>query len=515
MPPTTPSPAGDTTAPPTPPLDSTPQATTGSGTATDPFSMTDSRGFFAPPTLYYFVGGLSAIILAAVLLILVTVICCCGCLRHKVSPADSEQQEKSKMQAPYGEESQKSKDHMTTHHQIQQSSAQPIYEAISNENSSTHSQGSPSSKPLMPPTTGELYASLDNTNTYAQIQPHIPVRGTTSTPSTPATPDPNANYQVLQHRAFSLRRELPGRPQAVNRTALALAHGEVEERDLSGQNKANGVMAGSSRSLPRNTGYSSTSLPLPPEPVHLVPQPPRQEQVQLQNLATEAESSEQANIYHILEPPPQYGNLEQIDEYSQVSNTAVCNNNNRQSPPFSPKYSQHGHIPPHPRSATLPSMHSSPRTSRTNSQSSNSPQTQRQSKSPQISRVGVQKANRPSDSPGSTRGASSSPNVNYSAISNRLSGQSGHSDSNDIQSNFSERSVIDTLVWMKRDCMHIQSKQINLGIWLTVITSTNVLAYNVTTTYWALYRGVFSTSWFIQHCTYKCVCVCVCAFECF
>ncbi len=438
-PPATPAPTTDTTAPSTLTPSSKPPATTASSTTADPLTQTEeSGGFFAPPTLYFFVGGLSAIVLGVVLLILVTVLCCCGCLCRKVSPADAERQEKGGPNtATYYEESQKAKDHDTTHHQLQQSSVQPIYEDI-NENSSTNSQGSPSSKPLMPQANAELYATLDNTNTYAQIQPHIPVREVFSTP---VTPDPNTNYQVLNHgsRTQSLRRNLPDRPmQAVNRLAL-----EVEERDLSGLNSTNGV-AGHSKSLPRSTGHSNTSLP----------HPPVQENILLKDLAGEAaESSEQTNIYHILEPPPQYGNLEQIDEYSQVSNTAVCSNSNiRHSPPFSPKYSQY----PHPRSATLPSTQSlpgahsgSPRTSRTNSQSSNSPQTHRpnrspQSKSPQISRVSG--GTRSSESPGSTRGASSSPNVNYSAFSNRLSGQSGHSDGNDIQSNLSERSAIDTLV---------------------------------------------------------------------
>jgi hypothetical protein len=345
--------------------------------------VTNSNSFLTAPTLYYFVGGLCAIIAAAVILIAVLLLTCCCCRKRRkgISPTGNAQLGKGNGQlhsVEYGTES-KAKDHVTAHHQLQ---SQPIYEAItSNESSSTHSQqGSPSLKPLMPVTQspGDLYSSLDQNNTYAQIEPHIssPLSAIDTSPSA------DAYYQQLNHRTGSLsKREIPSRPvEAMNPTALAVARGEVEERDLSTQGEV--LVGGSSTSLPANTGHCN---PVPNGQVHS------------KTLERGKESGD--NIYHILDPPPppEYSTLEQIDEISHVSTTAVCNSGvtrggqGTRSKEHSPRFSHHHSQERFPidRSATLPGSAShSPRSSRTSSLSSNSPQTNRSSRSPQVGRLG-------------------------------------------------------------------------------------------------------------------------------
>ena len=423
-----------------PPLTDTEPGMTSTATQPTNIGMTDSSSFLTAPTLYYFIGGLSAIIIAIILLAVVFLLtCCCCCKRRKdVSPTDAGQREKGNRQlqsVDYATES-KAKDHSAAHHQLQQSS-QPIYEAItSNENSSTHSQESPSLKPLMPATTPaatDMYASLDQNNTYAQIEPHI------SSPRSASISSPNADsyYQQLNHRTGSgtgsMKRELPSRPVgAMNPTALAMVCGEVEERDLSTQGEV--LVGGSSTSLPANTGHSPQ---MPNGRSHL-------EDIKLRELQENGNESGDKNIYHVLDPPPDYNTLEQIDEISQVSTTAVCNNGTARGGGLGTRSKEHSpHVSHHSqerfpidRSTTLPgSTGHSPRSSRTSSLSSNSPHTNRSSRSPQVVRLGSGgpasrkvSANKYSDDP--TALISGSPR-----ISNRHSGQSAGSDS-----------MVDTLV---------------------------------------------------------------------
>lgn len=384
---------------------------------------------------------------------------CRGCSKRKgISPAVQEKGENS-LHVEYIEESPDRKDYTTAHHQLQQSSSQPIYEAIrANESSSTYSQESPSSKPFSS-ATDNVYSQLDQSNTYAQIEPHISASILAS--ANPSAPDSGSDYQHLNHRTASLKRELPSRPvQAVNPTALAVAQGEVDERDLPGPQGSGRIATGSSSSLPRNTGHPSTNHPhshpsiesMPPKRQHL-------EQVQLKNPFNDSESSEQNNFYHTLEPPPEYDTLEQVDECSQVSTTAVCDNvttreshgsrTTEDSPPQPSQQHQQQLGAIHPRSATLPSSQSSPLSSRTSSMSSSSPLTNRSNRSPLLNggnNVSEHNKvmNKYSESPTSSRRVSGSPQTNRLSKSSRFSSQS---DGNaEVQSDLGNRSTRDTLV---------------------------------------------------------------------
>ena len=298
-----------------------------------PPQVTPSKSFFAPPTLYYLIGTLAAIVIAAVLLILLIVIYfCCRQRRKGISPTDSEQQQqKEGHQLENLEESIENKDHTpASHHQIQ--SSQPIYEAINGEGSSSDSQGSPCSKSLLPSTTNttsdaDVYSTLDQSATYAQISPHI-----TSPRSAGVSFDignADSDYQQLVHsqsRTGSMKRELPKRPStaavksttamaAVNPMTMAMARGEVDERDQ----QSNGSANGSPTSMFKHTGRP----PVPPTSR----QQQDLEQVQLtREVAPATTAGQQENFYHILEAPPDYNTLEQVDECSEVSTTAVCNN---------------------------------------------------------------------------------------------------------------------------------------------------------------------------------------------
>lgn len=209
---------------------------------------------------------------------------------------------------------------------------------------------------------------------------------------------------------------------------------------------------------------SSTSLPSY-SPAQNGPPSSPQEEVQLKAVVSSGSSSEPSQQQNNIKgtPSSEYSTLEQIEECSQVSTTAVCNNTvrrgslgtngtapqhlqqqQRSSPRLRPQ-SQQQHSPQfsqqrlaessHHKSSTLPSAHSSPRSSRTNSLSSGS--------SPQNSRLNRSRhkiVNKYSEDPILSTWASGSPQTRRSAMSNRLSGQS------DVQSDLSDRSTRDTLV---------------------------------------------------------------------
>ena len=277
-----------------------------------------------------------------VLILLVTVICCCGCTRHKeISPANDVEQphEETKegdkpTQDEYIHESLNTKNHPTTHHQLQQSG--PIYEAIeSNENSSTNSQGSPSSKPLA---TTDLYSTLDQSGMYAQISPHISTAVTAGFEMSSS----DSCYQELNHNIPSLKRASPNSHplQAVNKTALAMEEGLVEETDLNSP--------GHSNQQPVSGGSRKRD--------HL-------EVVQLKDTGIHSQASDQGSVYNTLDPLPHYNTLEQLEKRSEISTTAMCNNKAARSSPNMNSTS---------KSATLPGIKSSPRLTRTRINSSSS-----------------------------------------------------------------------------------------------------------------------------------------------
>lgn len=436
----------------------------------------DSNSLLKAPNLYYFIVGVAAVILAGMLLVLVlTICCCCGRKRMKgISPYDIEKQngltdEKDgtlRLEVP----SKEPTNGMMIHHQLQQSG--PIYEAIqSNENSSTHSQESPSSRsglntksvpplpPSHPPQNRELYSVLKSTDTYAQLEVHIP-------PDILPRAEPsnsNSDYQLLNHKTSSLKRDRAPPVQAVNRTALAVAQGLLDEGDLHGQE--NRVAAGTSFSLPRE---ASLSCHRPPLPRNGSLKRPHLEEVQLRSTDDCGSSSdhntdqENTNFYHIIEPPPpNYASLEGLDEGSDVScNNGVvrnrhANSTGSSSPQLvhqSPSISEHLPSSSRPRISskssvsTVPSLHSSSHSSLTSSLSSNSPQISRSvnNSSPLVGRVnaGPRVTNKYTESPVLSRKDQSigSP---MTARSSKLSGQS---DNADVQSNHSDGSVRNTLV---------------------------------------------------------------------
>ena len=362
----------------------------------------NSNSILTPPNLYYFIG-IAAVVIAIMLLVLVILMFCC-CRRQQskgISPYDNEKQDgftkKDSTQCleVLDEESIKIKNELT-HHQLQQSV--PIYEAIqSNESSSTpHSLESPSSRsaivatnapPPLPAHQGtELYSVLNSTDTYSQLKAHIP---TSAHPRT-ELPNSDLDYQQLDHKTSSLKRHGVPIIHAVNRSAVAVAQGLLEEEEFL-----------EDKSTPRYTSYS-----LPRDTCLSIHRPPllHNQSLERPNLEVQLRVdddhsnvdiiSEQENFYQTIEAPPDYASLKELDEGSGISTNAMCKDgiaSNRYKNSVCSSHPLTCHSPESPVNLGLvPSLHTSSHSSLTCSLSSSSAQISRASNSsPLVSRENV------------------------------------------------------------------------------------------------------------------------------
>ena len=401
-------------------------------------SSSDSspNSIFEPPVIYYIIGGIIAVLLTGIIIVVLLIVLCCRWTRGKnVFPIRTEDGaaatgnekadtlEKGRFDEP---------NNLTTmHHQLQQSGQGPIYEAIQNENSSTHSQGSLNLIPLRNP--DQLYAMLDTNELYAQIEPHIsPVTASADPPPPPVS---DSNYQLLNHvKGSSLKRGVPGIPQppfqAVNRMALESGQMMMEEERVGHQSLVATASLNSAHSGQINF----------------------EEEDGVAGGINGLENDQ--NFYHILEPPSNHS----PGDISDLSTTAVCNNEIRRgspkslrdgsSPLVNSRYqrltaSLNSNTSEHSRSPVSNSAHSA--SSRANSLSGSSPSTNRANGGGLLMtrREGGNKSvNKYTESPVPARKATSN-SPQSGKPNSRLS---DHSDSIDLQSDHGDRSTMNTLV---------------------------------------------------------------------
>lgn len=301
--------------------------------------------FLAGSGLYIFIGGVGAIVLAIMVLVQILLTCwCCFRFRMKgISPSDAEKQtdlSKEEDNAVHVDAPTEGSTNVglgsQEHHQLQQSrqpqfpqqpqvhhmlqqsspnsSVGPIYEPIGGDTSSTRSQDPQGFKqaPVRlvsylshPPVSAQeqqprqpdgFYSELGNTDMYAQIEPHI------SRPQD--SPQPlmdESQYQLLQHKTSSLKRDTKPPVHAVNITALAVEHGLPEHEVVALE-------------------YES------PIPRKGVKQSPHCESVEIKGSVErhpDGSHAQDTNIYHIIEPPPDYATLEGIEETEDSNNRAA------------------------------------------------------------------------------------------------------------------------------------------------------------------------------------------------
>ena len=411
-------------------------------TSTTPSGSGSQNSLLKPPTLYYVIIGVVAVVLALILLAVVTVILCCGRSRLRwISPHITESQNgftKEKdgtLRVELTDDSPKIKDGLV-HHQLQSG---PVYEAIGS--SSPKSQESPNSRsgpaasnvpPLPPPhhhtpshhltpQGPEFYSVLEKKGTYIELQPHV---SSTLPRAEPQTCD--SDYHQLDHKTSSLQRsKLPSdlKTSSLQRTWLpsdtktsslqraglpSVQAAKNLEQGMVGELGGQGNIRSTSFNLPRDTSLSGHRLQLTPN------RKPLDYEVQ-QNCNDGCGSrgsndhNSGQNIYHTIEPPPDYACLEEVEEPEVCTKNGLCNGNARNIHDYGvdlsgpqnklecPDNSGQCRTP----ALIVPSSHTSPLSSPTRSTTSNSPQINREKinfrvqmknkriQSPEISRKGM------------------------------------------------------------------------------------------------------------------------------
>ena len=191
----------------------------------------------------------------------------------------------------------------------------PIYDTVKNKVNVTKSQNLSEVSASDSNDDTHMYSELDPEALYTQIAPHLgPGNSSTLPPGLPASLP--AHYQKLD-RSLSLPRTTGAAnsaayvPHAVNRTALALESGSVDEAEIDSQSESSGssIKYPSPHGSPRQNHSSKNK-----EEVVLVRDP--------------ANSGQAENIYHILDPSTSCSadhDRDRCDLDSQVSTDAVCN----------------------------------------------------------------------------------------------------------------------------------------------------------------------------------------------